>query len=444
MGKGNDFFDIGDKNNTSTIDKTEDDFFDVGESDSGFAQSPLDNPLVVGDITEFQDRRDNAFLPTGGFEAIRKEAAINQSTGEQLANSAIRFLPAVGLGIIENAGYLLEIPNALGDTKDFINPITEFATKNREKLEGAFPILRENPNQTFDLTDNAFWIQHGAGLFESIGEFLVTGAGVGKALGAGAKGLNQLLNLGHKGQVVTQGLAQGLTAASLAYVEGAMSGARIYDETYRDALSRDLTPDQANVIASKAASTTVLYNTVLNTILNITSVAPMFARNLSKTAKLKNAIREKEGTVAYRARLKEIADDPLNGFRPNTKEVLLREALQEGLEEQVNLASEVEGRLSGGLITEEEAGGKDMMQRFLKSSLTEEGALNFMLGAIGGVGQTGGIHLANSKKNKKQLEDLEKQRINNVENILNNCVYFTVASEYYGNTRVENAIINSL
>ena len=369
-----------------------------------------------GDISEF----DQQFIPTGGLEALRRERAIAQSTGEQISNTVIKLLPSIGLGIIENAGYLLEIPNVIaGDTQDFSNPITEFAKKNRKGLEEEFPVFREDPKEVFDLTDIAWWIQHGAGLVESIGEFLATGIGVGSALGKTASAISKSLNLGARAATGVQATAQGLTAASLAYTEGAMSGAQIYQETLIDAKRRGLTDSEANQLASKAASKTVALNTVINTALNVTSVAPLFSRNINKTAKLKTNRLKDETIPEYKARLIKISDDPLNGFRPNTKQVIIREILQEGLEEEVNLFAEQEGRLEAGLITEERAGGKNPLDRFLKSSFTEEGALNFLLGAIGGAGQTGGIALLTRESRQIDLDQIEAERVANVKNIQN-------------------------
>lgn len=376
----------------------------------------LDPNILLGDINEF----DNKQIPIGGFEALRKRRAINQSTGEQLSNTAIRLLPAVGLGLIENAGYLLEVPDALaGDRKDYTNGLVEFAKKHRESLEETFPIFRENPNEVFDLTDNAWWIQHGAGLVESIGEFLVTGAGVGSVLGKGASAVSKGLNLGTRTAQALQGTAQGLTAASLAYTEGAMSGAQIYKETYEDGINRGLTDTDANQLASKAASKTVALNTVINTALNISSVAPLFSKNVGRAAKLKTGRLSGESLPQWKARLKTIADDPINDFKPNTKAVLGREILQEGIEEDVNLFAEGEGRLEGGLTTEEELGGENALDRFISGTLSEEGALNFMLGAVGGAGQTIGTTLLTQGRQQKELDLIEKQRVSHVKELQN-------------------------
>jgi hypothetical protein len=403
----------GQQSNQSNNNSSQIDFDKLAEQ--GIQSSQFDTSKIYqGDIQEF----DSNFIPAGGFDALQKERAINQSTGEQFANSAIKLLPSIGLGILENAGYLMEIPDALfGDRKDFTNDLVEWSQKNRQSLEEEFPIYRENPNQTFDLTDNAWWFQNGSGLVESIGEFYATGLGVGSVLGKGASVASKALGNSMKAQSLAQGTAQLMTSASLAYTEGAMSGAQVYKEAYEDARNKGLSDKTANEIASKAAAKTVKLNTLVNTALNITSVAPLFNRNILKSARLNTKRLAGESIPAYKQRLRQIADDPLNGFRPNTKKVLASEILQEGLEEEVNLAAEAAGRKEAGLISEEEAGGDNFLSILSKQALTEEGALSFILGAVGGAGQTGVVQLATKNKRKAELDNIEKERLANITNI---------------------------
>jgi len=71
------------------------------------------------------------------------------------------------------------------------------------------------------------------------------------------------------------------------------------------------------------------------------------------------------------------------------KSTLAREAVQEGLEEQVNVFAEKEGRIKGKLLKED---SRSYLESFGKSAFSSEGALNFFLGAIGGVAQTGALN----------------------------------------------------
>jgi hypothetical protein len=123
-----------------------------------------------------------------------KLRARNQPWYDSWANQVTKTVPGVALGIVENIGYLGEL---FDDTHDYNNAITEFAKRNRQSLNEALPNYRENPDQVFDLGDSAWWLEHGQGLVESVGEFLVTGAGVGGALGKSAKGLASVIKAGN-------------------------------------------------------------------------------------------------------------------------------------------------------------------------------------------------------------------------------------------------------
>jgi len=145
------------------------------------------------------------------------------TTGNALAQTAL----GIPLGILENAGYLAELPEAIGGKNpDYTNELVEAMVAGREEVSKKFPMYREDPGATWDISDSAWWIQNGQGLTESIGEFFATGAGVGGGLGKGAKALNSVI----KSQLLQKGI-QGAatlgTAGTLAYTEGAMSGARI-------------------------------------------------------------------------------------------------------------------------------------------------------------------------------------------------------------------------
>jgi len=305
---------------------------------------------------------------------------------DQLGNNAAKLIPAIGLGIVENAGYIGEL---FDSNQDYTNALTEWATKGRQGLEGALPTYRQNPNEVFDLTDSGWWAQHGLGLFESIGEFFVTGAGVGSATSAAAKGIASAVKAGKVLSGGLQATAQLGTASTLAYTEGAISGAQIYKEVYDHEIKLHGNIDQAKTRAAQAASETVKLNTILNTGLNVTALSPLFKTMNSMQTATRLGLNRKAGEKLsdWATRLGQLEQQGI--IQPNFKKVLLREAGQEALEEDVNLYAESEGRITGGL---EKASDKDPFQRFLNKVFTEEGALNAILGAVGGVGQTTAIN----------------------------------------------------
>jgi hypothetical protein len=304
--------------------------------------------------------------------------ARNQPWYDQLGNQATKVLPGIALGIVENVGYLGEL---FDNSQDYTNAFTEFAKKHRGDLEEALPAYRENPEEVFDLGDSGWWMQHGEGLVESIGEFLVTGAGVGGALGKSAKGLAKLVQASRTTENILLGGAQLGTSGFLAYTEGAMSGSEIYTQVLKE------TGDKEK--AAEAAAHTVRLNTVINTMLNMTSVAPMFksAKSLKTTSQLGLNRLPGENKTTWLQRLNQLEADGVP--EASLRKALLLEAGQEGLEEEVNLFAEGEGLVKGGL----KADNGNIMNRFIDTVFSEEGALSGILGAVGGVGQTTGMEL---------------------------------------------------
>ena len=388
-------------------------------SDFNIPFSTIDRTFV-GDITEFDENRGNSFIPEGGFEALRKQRAINQSTGEQVTNTLVPLIPRVALGIVENAGRLIDAPSSiLGDKKDFSNGITEWAEKQRQSGyfgEENFPVYRENPDKVFDMTDNAWWTQHAGGLLESIGEFYVTGLGVAKGLGSIGKGLTAM-NKTVFNPSITTGAANVLTSASLSYTESAMAGASVYKDTYDKAINvLKLTPEEANEMASGAAAHATLVGTLIGTALNMTSTGSLFSKQLGNNA---FKIAKNETKDAYKNRIGGLlaeASSPLK--KENFLGKLALEGLQEGTEEIGNLFAEGEGRLEGGLTTRKEV-GETWFDRLVNTTLSEEGGLNFLLGAFGGIAQTGAVHLTTDKANTEAEENIRQSKIARLELIRN-------------------------
>lgn len=320
-------------------------------------------------------------------ESLDYQRAKNQSTGEQLGKTVGNLIPNVALGIIETVGYFGALFTEFGENRDYTNAITQFAQKHTNPLGESF---RENPNEVFDLGDPAWWINHGGSLVESIGEFAVTGYGVGLILGKGAGAVakalaNSTRMAKHANTLLkaSQLTSQVGTSFSLSYLEGAMSGGQVY----KDAVANGSTKEEA----AEAAARTVHFNTAIVGLLNMTSVAPLFQNHTATNYAKKIGLEKLKG--------KKLTLDQLDKFTPNMSreaigKVLGREALQEGIEEDVNLVAEYLGRSKAGL----EKDGESELQGSIDAVFSEEGALNFILGAVGGIGQTGALKYAPIKK----------------------------------------------
>lgn len=340
-----------------------------------FAPEISDNEgLVHKDVSEYTPYITNVM----DHAQLDYQRAINQSTGEQVALGLGNLIVNIPAGILENIGYTGTLFTEFGDERDYTNALTELAQKARNPFG---EIYREDPTETFDLGDPAWWIDHGSNLLESIGEFAFTGYGTGKVLGGVTGGIGKALaNSAKMGKYANEIMraaqltAQLGTSFDLAYLEGAMSGAQIYKEAIANGLSKEKAAD--------AAARTVHWNTMVVGMLNMSSVAPLFQKH--------NALDYARNIGLDKLSAKGLTIDQLDNFIPqisskSLKSVLGLEALQEGIEEDVNLIAEYLGRSKAGLTPD----GENELDGAINSVISEEGALNFILGAVGGIGQTG-------------------------------------------------------
>lgn len=331
-------------------------------------------------LNKAKNRFGKEFLTT---EDPYKSIALDQGIGEQFGRKVGNLLPNIALGIVESIGYLGELPGAiLGNDRDFSNGLTEWAKAGKDDIFGE--VYRMNPNETVDLSDSGWWINNGFDLVESIGEFAVTGFGIGSGLSKIAKGISTAAKLGQTGsKILNVGLANIPTSAALAYTEGAMSGSEIYKQVYEDVLRRTGNEEYAKQEASNSAATTVGLNTAINTALNLYSVGAMFT-NPSKSALLSQKFGfnkfADEGIEAYATRLASMPGE----YMPSKMRTLSKymvEAPMESAEELVNVFAEKRGRVRGGL--EESKGWVDDL---IESAKSDEGLLSMALGALGGIG----------------------------------------------------------
>lgn len=387
------------------------------------------------DWSEYEDYIDQKFIPTGGEEALKKQRAQAQSGWEQAGISLAKLVPNVALSIAENAGYLLDVEahiNTLtGKGSDYSNWLTEFAKEGKEAVTDTFgEVYRENPNEVFDLGDPAWWYQHGSGLLESITAFAATGMGAGAVFSGGAKGMARLIaraaKSGGKGMQglraaakagkVLQGGAQIGTAASLAYTEGAMTAADTYKSEYEKNLAFFKERGEVNAEelarknAAEAAANVVKFNTVINTMTNLTS-AGMFTRGFNANRNLARSFGKRVGESRSEW-IKRLKSDPVASR--NLSKVLGStggEMLQESTEEIVNELSVAFGEEKGRELRGEEREG--YLSALAKQFSREETALAAILGAVGGAGQKTIMSMTpQAKKDRKAEDDRRQSQVN--------------------------------
>lgn len=348
--------------------------------------------------------------------------ARNQPWIDQVGNSLVKAVPGTALKILENAGDLGELVFDWDKDKEYTNMFTELAKAGQEALNDKFHTYQETPADKFaSPADSGWWFNMGDGLVQSVGAFWATGAGVGGTLSKGAKALNAAIKGGELGAKITQGAAQLGTASSLAYTEGIQSAAQVYEATKKQKISEGLPELEAKKLASEAASKTMMLNTVINTGLNITSLSPLFKSfgHLDDGIRQQLSRKAKETLPKYIERLGQLESQGVK--QASIMKTLGLEAMQEGIEEDVNLYSENEGYRQGGVEDKVKSNKPTAIGRFIDTAFSEEGAINFLSGAVGGVAQTAGFEYAplrtytddagkKSRMSARNLEAIQQQK----------------------------------
>ena len=314
--------------------------------------------------------------------ALQGMRAENQGLGMELATAGANLVPNIALSMVENAGYLFDLEdwsNMIQNNKaNYGNALTEWASKNKNQFG---EVYRKNSDAGFDISDSAWWVSNGAGLVESLAAYGLMGYGVGTALSKGATGLTKALGAYGKGKAAIEGAAQLGTSLTLAYSEGAMTGAQVYKDVYSDTKERkrqeiidqgikqygeeniteeylkyadEASSEFATGVAGEAATKAVRINTGVNTFLNLPETGVLF-RSMSSSRYIDDALKLQRGELAKDAieRLKTFDAD-----KYLTKQAIrhkVKETGSEALEEMVNVYAEEAGKNVG-----KEATGQDV------------------------------------------------------------------------------------
>lgn len=343
------------------------------------------------DEFDFQPRLDQ-----DNYKLRAQDQGFLESTGLRFAN----LVPNIAGGIVEGLGYLGTL-GEVGTERDYKNWMTE-AGGSMKNLFGE--VYRENPNEVWDPSDAAWWGDAFFGLVESASSFAVQGAGLAKVFSQLGK-VARLMGAGANGIKLANGVGQVATSGLLAYTEGAMSGAAVFDRAFKaqydkgllNGLSSDEAHARAKQIASNAAATTVQLNTVVNTALNMTAIAPLFKQEdeVMNWFRTQGKRQQGESFGAWGKRVKNAATtDPAIAqyLKSHGPLGFAAEAGQEGMEEMTNQFAERRGEDIGSGQQKQTQGLADLldnMGKYFEDTLDSEGAFNFVLGAFGGAGQTG-------------------------------------------------------
>lgn len=364
----------------------------AAQSGTGMTKQTLIGGTIDPNIS-FKDFRFQPKTNADNFLLRAQDQGFWETAGKTLGN----VVSNIPLDIVQGVGYLGTLLE-FGDERDYSNALT----RGIEEIKNPFgEVYRENPNKTFDLGDSAWWFDNLGGLVESAASFAVEGAGIAKIFGNLAKAASWSSTAGKVGSKI----AQGLSAATLSYMEGAMSGAKIYEQAYNNnymkLYEQGVDPTDADIqarhIASQAAAATVQIHTAMNLGLNLTGLNPLFRepdQAIVSWWKKNGKALPGETAEQWTARIAQAVPDgmPLKkllGMGMYGPSRLGLEAFQEGLEEVNTQYAEHIGMAIGEGKEEKNVGSSLFnLDRYFSEILNQEGALNMALGALGGIAQT--------------------------------------------------------
>ncbi len=340
------------------------------------------------------------------FNELNKMRAENQSNWEQAGNAIGRIATNILPQTVAGFASMLDIPGYFSAEEAANNSIVNWAMDAKKTVdEDWFPIYEEQPGKSMNISDPAWWMSRGSGLVESVGSFLLQGAGMGKIVSGGLKAIGAATNSqklasaivgAERSKMAGQGLAGLTNAVALNQSEAVLEATQVFRDTYAEQLEKnggDIA--KAKQAASVAASTTMSLNK-MNILLNLSS-ASAFITPLKYTRKLLDA--------------------------PSLSKNLMHlgiEGGQEAAEELINHVASKAGMAKG---RGEEYGIKNAFD----DMGTMEGFEAAFLGAIGGIGQTGGTNLYNKTKysgsrdengNRVSVYETEKNRYDQQQKVI--------------------------
>lgn len=438
------------------------------------------SPSLVGfeqreGSVENYDTLQSGNIQYGTPDQLNQAQYENQGYFETLGKGALNIVPNIVLGIGEFVGYAADLESHIelfkGNGKEIDNAFSAKMRELREKNQSSFlgtgfsTEIYDDPNG-LNFTNPKTWIEGINGIAESIIEFYATGFGIGtiarKGVQLAVSPIKQAVKLSSQGSKYLNAkkladalklqrqaldsefklsqtlntidnfgsnLAQGTTSVTTSYLEGIMNGVESFDRVKELVLSTpkedgsSYTEEEANEIAGDAAASTVKLTTLFGSLLNYTSLAPIFRKGQTITSsatdrissKVFNQLKEKGDIpedLTITQWLKELKTNPDKYTKALTawekiiaSESLPREMLQEGAEEYLQEVSSQYATVNAS------------NQIGLKASIdftSPEALFSFALGAIGGVFGKGLMKAIESQKDNETREEYAKRSFETV------------------------------
>ena len=358
------------------FDKKYNSNFQVVEGNESLVDSEVDFADTMSYGKGLEDYREYIHNPIKG-KNLDYNRAVAQGNWNKFGNGNARFILNVIPEIVKQGANIVEAGINLFGKDTYGNPVSDYMTEMQTWVNDEFDIYLERPNEFLDVGDFAWWVDRGSSLATSVTAFLALGYATG-GLGLASRGVSLLARTGARGTEIanflraipmagkTANLPKAIDALTgavlLNQAESIGVGVEVFNETkdrmlqeyLHQGYSKEEAYKMANKEALRVADRAYMFNQ-LNIALNISSVVPF--------------LRATRGTRTGFLKSKSLLKGGLK---------LAHESGQEAAEEWINFLSE---RFA-----------KDDNYSFGKAlaDLGEDEAIEAMvLGAMGGIGQTG-------------------------------------------------------
>lgn len=323
------------------------------------------------------------YFPKGGFQmkdikALDYARATNQSHLEQAGGFVNQLFAEVGGGIIEGAGYLLDIPgwfnSFAGSEDEWGNWLSDWGKDWKEWAREATPIYQENPGE-WNPADPAWWFGNGVSLGSSL-SLLIPAMGAVKAVST----VGKLARLGKGMSAMQKTMAKGVTGAVFSrHMENTMESSGVYEEVFSEHIAAGESEEDAKKHASQAAAHVYKYNWL------------MISQDIMQYALFNGAFKATKAAPykvlreTGKSKVGAAAGSFFGGGYSLGKDMLL-EGVEEGYQFVVSQEGKYLADKSAGLV--DESNFTDRMKSYLKDG---EMWTSFAFGSLGaGIMQTAG------------------------------------------------------
>jgi hypothetical protein len=209
---------------------------------------------------ELENKGQDPWVFAQGSQDFNNLMLREQGAGEAIGRALVGGGYKGVLGVVENVGYLADVPDWFRLTNDFDKGVTNFLSdwasdKSKEYSENN-PIYTQEGSMDF-----GFWLNTFQSVVESGVEFGAVGFGVGSVMGMSARALrakNVITSMLGEKAFTTMG-----TAVATNYVESRMMAAETYNNVYEQSLNNGLSEKEARAKASDKAVELLWKNKVM-------------------------------------------------------------------------------------------------------------------------------------------------------------------------------------